>query len=171
MELHDLYDIHGQKTGASLMRGTPLPPNMFRGVVHICLFNNKGQMLIQKRVDDKDLWPSVWDVTAGGSMIAGENSQQSAQRELFEELGVEHNFSSERPYVTVHFEKGFDDYYLIKKEVDENTLTFQASEVSTAKWATCQEIKQMIDNKTFIPYKKSLIEFLFDCLNKRGIDN
>lgn len=54
-------------------------------VVHVCVFNQKGEMLIQQRQPFKQGWPNLWDVTMGGSALAGETSQQAAMRELKEE--------------------------------------------------------------------------------------
>jgi isopentenyldiphosphate isomerase len=169
-EYTDLYDIHGQKINQSCVRGSELPQNTFRSVVHVCVFNSKNQMLIQKRVHNKSLWPGVWDLTAGGSALCGEFTQQAASRELFEEMGIEHDFSSDRPYVTMHFFNGFDDYYVLKKDIDTNTLVYQPTEVEQSKWASCEEICQMIDNNQFIPYKKTLIMLLFECLRCRGLN-
>jgi 8-oxo-dGTP pyrophosphatase MutT (NUDIX family) len=36
----------------------------------------------------KDIYPGYWDVAAGGVVLAGESYEQSASRELAEELGV-----------------------------------------------------------------------------------
>ena len=45
-------------------------------------------MLIQKRAHEKKAWPDLWEVSAGGSALAGEDSWQAAEREVFEELGL-----------------------------------------------------------------------------------
>ena len=75
---------------------------------------------------------------------------------------------SERPFVTINFNLGFDDYYLIEKNVDIDTLTLQYEEVQRVKWATKDEILKMIHNGSFIPYYCSLIEMLFDMRKRRG---
>ena len=111
MELWDVYDIDRQKTGGLAPRhnGRPLPAGQYHLVVHICLFNQKGQMLIQQRQLDKAGYPGLWDVTAAGSALAGENSAAAAARELWEELGISHDFAKERPHYTMNFPDGFDE--------------------------------------------------------------
>ena len=42
-------------------------------VVHVCIFNSKGEMLIQKRADDIVRWPGYWDVSVGGGASAGDD--------------------------------------------------------------------------------------------------
>ena len=55
MELWDVYDIDRQKTGklAQRVNGKSMPEGEYHLVVHICLFNAKGQLLIQQRQLDK----------------------------------------------------------------------------------------------------------------------
>ena len=105
MELFDLYDDERKFTGETIERGKPLPKNRYHLVIHICIFNSEGKMLIQQRQPFKKGFPDKWDVTVGGSAVAGENSRQAASRELLEELGIRHDFSHDRPMLTVHFER------------------------------------------------------------------
>ena len=108
-------------------------------MVHICLFNAKGQLLIQQRQLDKIGYQGLWDVTAAGSALAGENSASAAARELWEEMGIRHDFHGERPFYTINFPDGFDDVYLIEKnDVALSNLRLQQEEVRDAKWATLE---------------------------------
>ena len=47
-----------------------------------------------------------------------------------------------------------------------STLQLQYEEVAQVKWATQEEVHQMLDDGTFIPYHKSLIDLLFDMREK-----
>lgn len=47
-----------------------------------------GRLLIHQRSGDKEVYPSYWDVCAGGVCTAGETWDDSARRELAEELGI-----------------------------------------------------------------------------------
>ncbi len=119
-------------------------------------------MLIQKRQTFKEGWPDRWDLTVGGSAVSGESSEEAAERELFEELGISVSLRNVRPHMTLYFERGFDDYYLIEKDVLLSSLKFQEEEVQDAKWADRSEILKMIRSGEFIPYYESLISFIFD---------
>lgn len=110
----------------------------------------------------------MWDITCGGSAVAGENSQKAIEREIFEELGIKNDFSDIRPILTIHFDKGFDDVYTVNRDIDINDLTLQKEEVAEVKWATEEEILNMIKNGIFIPYHEHLISLLFFMRNKRG---
>jgi isopentenyldiphosphate isomerase len=168
MELWDVYDINRNKTNRTWVRGEELQPGDFHLVIHVCIFNSNEEMLIQQRQPFKVGWPNMWDLTVGGSAIAGDTSQTAAQRELFEEIGLKLNFQQIRPHLTINFEKGFDDIYLIEENVQLHTLTLQHEEVQNVKWASKEEILTMIKNGKFIPYYESLIHFLFDGRKQRG---
>ncbi|TWT27042.1 NUDIX domain-containing protein [Planomicrobium sp. CPCC 101110] len=168
MELWDLYDVNRNKTNQTWVRGEVLQPGHYHLVVHVCVFDSNGDMLIQQRQPFKEGWPNMWDLTVGGSAVAGDTSQTAAQRELYEELGLDLDFQQIRPHLTINFERGFDDIYLIEKNVPLQTLTLQYEEVQNVKWASKDEILAMIRNGEFIPYYESLVQLLFDVRKRRG---
>ncbi len=169
MELWDLYDKDRNRLGKTMVRGEKIPEGTYRLVVHLCIFNSRGQMLIQQRQTFKDGWPGMWDVTVGGSTVAGESSAQAMERETLEEIGVKHSFENERPVLTVHFKDGFGDLYIINRDIELSELKLQAEEVKDARWASLGEILEMIDNGTFIPYTKSFIELAFFLKDRRDL--
>jgi 16S rRNA (adenine1518-N6/adenine1519-N6)-dimethyltransferase len=62
--------------------------NLPHRAVHIFIFNRAGEILLQKRSPWKDRHPGLWDSSAAGHVIAGEEFDQAAMRELEEELGI-----------------------------------------------------------------------------------
>ena len=64
MELFDLYTSDRVKTGRTMIRGEQTPEGFYRMVVHVCIFNPDGQMLIQQRQPLKEDGPicgiSAW---------------------------------------------------------------------------------------------------------------
>ncbi|WP_067841872.1 NUDIX hydrolase [Amphibacillus sediminis] len=162
MELWDIYDQNRYLTGRTMMRGEEFEPGAYHLVVHVCVFNSNGEMLIQQRQPFKLGWPNRWDITVGGSAVSGDTSQVAAEREVFEEIGLKLTLQDIRPALTLNFHHGFDDIYLIKQDIDISALTLQYEEVKQVKWAELQEIKTLIDQEQFIPYHKSFITLLFD---------
>ena len=165
MEVLDLYTKDRIKTGKTMIRGGKQPKDTYRLVVHVCIFNKDGQMLIQQRQPFKSGWPNMWDFSAGGSVISGEDSSKAAVREVKEELGVDISLENKRPALTISFSHGYDDIYLCEKEIDIDSLQLQYEEVQAARWANIGEILEMIDEEIFIPYHKSLVELLFSLRN------
>jgi 8-oxo-dGTP pyrophosphatase MutT (NUDIX family) len=56
---------------------------------YIGVVDSRGRLLIHQRAATKEVLPSYWDVCAGGVCTAGESWEDSAQRELAEELGID----------------------------------------------------------------------------------
>ena len=161
MELFDLYTADREKTGRTMVRGELTPEGFYRLVVHVCVFNPEGQMLIQQRQPFKKGWSNLWDISVGGCAVAGDDSRTAAERETREELGLCIDLTDVRPTLTIHWEHGFDDYYVVTKQLDPASLRLQYEEVQAVRWASGNEILEMIDDGRFIPYEKSLIELLF----------
>ncbi len=168
MEIFDLYDRDRILTGEIMLRGQRPPTGRYHLVVHICIFNQYGQMLIQKRSQQKGFWAGMWDVSVGGAAQKGDASWQAAQRELAEELGIIIDFSAVRPSLTINFEYGFDDVYLINLNPDLDKLCLQIDEVSEVRWADQETILAMIESGEFLPYHSNLMKLFFDLRNYPG---
>ena len=160
MEIFDLYTADRVKTGKTMVRGEPVPEGFYRLVVHVCIFDSRGRMLIQQRQPFKKGWSNLWDISVGGCAVAGDSSRTAAERETFEELGLAIDLSDVRPTMTIHWEHGFDDYYVLTLDVDPESLHLQYEEVQSVEWASEEEILQMIDDGRFIPYEKSQIQLI-----------
>ena len=168
MEQWDIYDMNRLPTGRITTRGKRFMPGEFHLVVHVCIFDSSNRMLIQHRQGGKAPWPHLWDVSVGGSAQAGETSRQAAERETREEIGLTIDLTNERPYLSVPFEWGYDDYFFITRDMDPDTLTLQKEEVQAARWATQAEIEQLLRQGKFIPYQWHLIPLLFELKAQRG---
>ena len=110
MELFDLYTADRQRTGRTMVRGEPVPEGFYRLVVHVCIFDPGGRMLIQQRQPFKQGWSNLWDISVGGSAVAGDDSRSAAERETLEELGLDIDLYGVRPNMNIYWEHGFDDY-------------------------------------------------------------
>lgn len=161
MEIVDLYDENRLPLGRTAERYAPKGEGEYRVVVHICVFDSRGRLLIQQRSREKEAWPETWDVSAAGGVDAGETSRQAAEREVREELGVSLDLRGIRPSVTVNFDGGFDDFFLVERDLALEDLTLQKEEVAQARWADLPEILAMVDRGEFIGYPKGFLEYLF----------
>lgn len=168
MELWDVYNRDKTKSGKTMVRGEKFEKGAYHLVVHACIFNSKGEMLIQQRQPFKPGWSNMWDITVGGSAVFGETSQTAIERELLEEIGLKISLQNVQPHLTINFDVGFDDVYLIEKDINIDDLVLQYEEVQQVKWATSGEIFKKIDDGVFIPYYKSLIQLFFDIRKRYG---
>jgi 8-oxo-dGTP pyrophosphatase MutT (NUDIX family)/uncharacterized protein YqgV (UPF0045/DUF77 family) len=62
--------------------------NLLHRSVAIIVTTTEGELVVQRRSDTKDVYPGWWDIGAGGVLTAGEEADEAATRELYEELGV-----------------------------------------------------------------------------------
>ena len=170
MELWDLYDRDRVKLGKTASRSErdKLAEGEYHLTVHAAIFNSEGKMLIQKRTDNKETWPGLWDITVGGAVVAGEDTRLGIERELEEELGIVESFKDARPYLTIHSTHCICDVYILVRDVDLGSLVFQPTEVSLARYATLEEIIELIGEGEFLPYRESYIKRLFDLRQGRG---
>ena len=63
--------------------------NLLHRAIHILIFNSAGEVFLQFRSRSKDRNPLRWDSSAAGHVSAGEDYDETAKRELFEELSVQ----------------------------------------------------------------------------------
>lgn len=71
-------------------------------VVHLHVFNSRGDLYLQKRPEWKDIQPGRWDTAVGGHIDLGECVEQALHREVSEELGI--TFDKAEPYEPYVFE-------------------------------------------------------------------
>ncbi len=161
MEERDVYDIHKVKTGKVKPRKEPYKKGEYYLFVKLVLLNSSGEVFLQQRQKDARIWPNKWDFAAGGGALAGETSQQAIERESFEEIGFQKDFTYIRPFFTAHFAKGFTDYYIVKEDFKAEEAILQKKEVQKVKWATKEEAFALLAEGTFIPYHQGLLSMVF----------
>jgi isopentenyldiphosphate isomerase len=119
-------------------------------VVHLHLFNSKGELFLQKRVMTKDIQPGKWDTSVGGHVGVGESVEEALARESLEELGLK-NFSAKffKKYIwesPVEREL-VNSFYTISDEVP----VTDPGEIEEGKFWTMKEIMENLDKNIFTP--------------------
>lgn len=115
-------------------------------VVHI--FNAQGEIYIQKRSPQADTSPNMWDHSAAGHVDAGEEPEESAKRELHEELGIiANNLAFISTYKTHREEKDkvFNRFWYVYKYTFEGKMKLAKEEVSTGKFVDIEWLKKDIN--------------------------
>lgn len=168
MEYWDAYNEMREKKGYVIPKCVYLNAGDYHLVVHTCVFNKEGKMLVQKRVMTKPLWPGKWDFSSGGAAIAGEASNEAAKRELFEELHIFTQKENLKPVITVHFDQGFDDYYVLDVTDEQiDSILYEKREIDEIRWLSYEEICTLIDQGE-MDILKSFIGVIFDMKKQRG---
>ncbi len=97
--------------------------------IGIVIFNDQGQILLQKRSRNKDTNPGFYTLSTSGHVDKGETYMQAAKRELFEELGIHTPLTKKKKFIVeTDIETEMDclfstkhngPFYPNKEEVDE----------------------------------------------------
>ena len=162
MEAWDLYTQDRVKTGQTMLRGDPVPEGHFHLQVHVCIFNEQGEMLIQQRQSTKRWYAGLWDYSVGGSAVAGDTSLAAAERETLEELGLQVSLAGRKPAVTRWYGAMIDDYYILPLNVALSDLHLQREEVQAVRWASREDILTLLAQGQFCPNPPGMIALLFD---------
>ena len=136
-ELFDVLNEKGEYTGKVETREKCHEQGLWHRAIYGFIFNQQGEVLLQKRSQTKKLWPGLWDITAGGHVLEGEFGEQALIREVKEELGIEIK-ENEIKYLVGSISsnvKGniinnhFNECYIITKQVEINQIKLQKEEV------------------------------------------
>src|SRR5690606_15785319 len=87
-ELIDILDSAGNLTGQTAMKSEVHKKGLLHQTIHVWFYTKNGQVLIQQRAKNKDTHPLLWDVSVAGHIGAGEEIENSAIREVQEEIGL-----------------------------------------------------------------------------------
>ncbi len=146
-ELLDVVDEKGEiiKTlPRSEIHGNP---SLLHRVVHVIVFNRKGDLLLQKRSMNKDVAPGKWDTSIGGHVNASETVDASLKREAEEELGIKKctfNFL----YSYVHSNKYESELVYTYSCKYDGSVAYQRDEIDEVRPWSIEEIRSNIDKGT-----------------------
>lgn len=168
-EMLDVLNEKGEYTGKSESWGKCHKQGLWHKAVAIFIINSKQQVLLQKRSPNKKMWPNMWDMSAGGHVMAGEFGYQAGIREVKEELGIDldkNDMTFIGSAISTNI-KGditnnhFNEYYIVNKDIDVTNLNLQEEEVSEVKWIDKDEmIERIKDNYNGITDKEGCWEYL-----------
>lgn len=149
-EMFPLVDELGNITGAASRGECHNGSKLLHPVVHLHVFNDKGELFLQKRPAWKDIQPDKWDTAVGGHIDLGENAEQALKREVSEELGIT---EYEPQFVTSYvFESKVEkELVFVYKTIYNGEITPSKEELAGGRFWDIQEIKENIGKEIFTP--------------------
>ncbi len=82
-----VVDDHNRPIGVA-SRARMRAERLGHRVTYVFVHDGAGRVFVHLRTPIKDVYPGYYDAAAGGVVLAGERYDESARRELAEELGV-----------------------------------------------------------------------------------
>jgi len=178
MELLDILNENGIKTGETATRDDCHKKGLWHRAVIIAVVNDYNQVLMQQRAKNKDKYPNLWDISVAGHVPAGEDSLSSASTEIMEEIGfmlprsvrVEDfrfmfSFRSQLAINKDFIENQIYDFFIYRANIDESNIKIQKNEVQAVKFLTAFEIKEMQEQGMLHP-RSEWVDVLYKFVNR-----
>ncbi len=152
-----ITDREGNVIGKALRSACHADKSLIHPVVHVHIYNSKGEIYLQKRSMNKKIQPGKWDTAVGGHIVYGEPECEALKREAWEEAGVE-NGDFEK--LTRYLWEGKIETEVINvyKCHYENPQIISVDEIDDGRFWTKQEIEQNIGKEVFTPNFESEFE-------------
>lgn len=148
-EIVAIVDNNNQVIGA-VPRHKMRQENLIHRAAYILVFNSHGELFVHKRTLTKDIYPGYYDIAAGGVVLAGESYEESARRELEEELGIREK----------ELKNLFDFFYQDGANqvwgrafscIHDAIFSLQKEEVEWGSFMPLPSIRQLAEKKPFTP--------------------
>ncbi|MBE6249855.1 MAG: NUDIX domain-containing protein [Prevotella sp.] len=149
-ELFPLVDEEGNVVGKATRGECHNGSRLLHAVVHLHVFNSKGEVYLQKRPEWKDIQPGKWDTAVGGHIDYGETPEQALIREVSEELGIT-DFEPERVGQYVFDSRRERELVYVNKTTYDGLITPSAEELDGGRFWTMQEIRAAIGQNILTP--------------------
>jgi isopentenyl-diphosphate delta-isomerase type 1 len=149
-EVFPLVDESGKVIGSALRSVCHNGSKLLHPVIHLHIFNEQGELLLQKRAMDKDIQPGKWDTSVGGHVDFGESIETALRREAQEELGI-NGFTPLflRSYI---FESEIEKEMVYSYQTTyEGPFEFDRKEIDAIRFWNLEEIRKHLKTSVFTP--------------------
>lgn len=159
-----LVDEQGKITGRATRQSVHSGPGMLHPVVHLQIYNSKGELYLQKRSMLKDVEPGKWDSAVGGHVDMGETIEQALLRETAEELNI--TTIHPVPLARYKWESAVESELVFSFIALYNaTPVFNKKEIDEGRFWTIDEIRKNLGKGVFTPNFENEFPIILKALN------
>lgn len=155
-EMFPLVDDQGNILGAATRGECHNGSKQLHPVIHLHIFNSKGELFLQKRPVWKDIQPGKWDTSVGGHIDLGESVEMALKREAREELGLI-DFTPETLMHYVFESTREKELVFVHKTIYDGSI-IPSDELDGGRFWSIEEIKENIGKNVFTPNFEGEIE-------------
>lgn len=162
-ERFPLVDESGRVVGSATRGECHNGSRLLHPVVHLHVFNSRGELYLQRRPDWKDIQPGKWDTAVGGHVDYGETPEEALLREVREELDIT-DFIAEPLGSYVFDSQRERELVYVNRTVYDGPIHPSESELAGGRFWTAHEIQDAIGQGVLTPNFES--EYLRIVLDK-----
>ena len=159
-EKFPIVDEEGRVIGAATRGECHSGSKLLHPVVHLHVFNSRGEVYLQKRPEWKDIQPGKWDTSVGGHIDYGETPEQALVREVGEELGIT-DFVPERVGKYVFESRRERELVYVHRTIYNGPVRPSAEELDGGRFWSMDEIRDAIGQEILTPNFESEFQRFF----------
>ena len=160
LEKFPIVDEEGRVIGSATRGECHSGSKLLHPVVHMHVFNSKGEVYLQRRPDWKDIQPGKWDTSVGGHIDYGEEPETALVREVREELGIT-EFTPERVGRYVFESQREKELVYVHRTTYDGAVMPSAEELDGGRFWTMDEIREAIGKEVLTPNFESEFQKFF----------
>ncbi|HNV97539.1 MAG TPA: NUDIX domain-containing protein [bacterium] len=128
---------------------------------YMWIFNDVGEVVLQKRSDTKEQYPGLWFYSLGGHVSSGENYIESVTREAYEEIGIEvfenNLIFLDKVFIENDGNNHFETIYAYKYKNKYDTIKIASEELNGLMWINIDNLLNPDED-----FKKQIVPYLFN---------
>lgn len=149
-EIFPIVDEEGNVKGSATRGECHSGSKLLHPVVHLHVFNSRGDIYLQRRPDWKDIQPGKWDTAVGGHVDYCETPEEALYREVHEELGIT-DFLPEFVDKYVFDSLRERELVYVNRTVYDGEIHPSADELDGGRFWTMDEINESMGKGIFTP--------------------
>lgn len=157
-EIVDVVDESDQVIGQATKGEVNSNPKLIHREVGILICDDQGRVLLQQRSHMKKQFPLWWIISAAGHVPTGMTVEESAHKELKEELGFDTQLVQYEKMLCEYDEETFFASAYLGKIPNSVEINFDKEEIEQVKFVNEEELNAMIAADEKIE-EYSLIDF------------
>ncbi|MBC2607711.1 NUDIX hydrolase [Pelagicoccus albus] len=150
-DIFDIVDENDQVVGQAT-RSRAHAEKLRHRAVHVLIFNDEGEVFLQKRAMSKDSWPGAWDSSCSGHVDQGEDYLTAAHRELDEELGYTATKPLEFLFQLTPCDATGQEFINVYRDTGNGPFRLNHDEIEIGEW---KPISKLLEGIGFTPNRYS----------------